>query len=460
MGKSALVVDTGSLRATCVDVLKALGFDVRVASSAARALAILEAARIDVVLADVSAPGANGVELLKAVKRKSPGTDVVMMADSGTIPEAVEAIKLGAYDYISNIDRPFKADDLRHLLQRLVERQQLASENRLLREEVSTLQGFGRLIGASEAMQAIYHLILKIAGKRHPVLILGESGTGKELVAHAIHAFSPWHDKPFVPVDCGALPPTLIESELFGHVRGAFTGADQTRLGLLASAESGTVFLDEVGELPVALQVKLLRALQEREFKAIGTNTPTRLEARIVAATNRDLEAAVKEGAFRKDLYYRLNVVTVKMPPLREHKGDIPALVHSFIERYRGEAGEVDGISISDQALGRLVSYGWPGNVRELENCVQHALALASGSEIGVGDLPSSLVNGMGDSSELDQELTTLQQMEKQAIVQALEQTGGDRLQAAKLLGIGKTTIYRKLKEYRLEDGPEVPPSA
>ena len=434
MGKSALVVDTGSLRATCVDILKALGFDVRVASSAARALAILEAARIDVVLADVSAPGANGVELLKAVKRKSPCTDVVMMADSGTIPEAVEAIKLGAYDYISNIDRPFKADDLRHLLQRLVERQQLASENRLLREEVSTLQGFGRLIGASEAMQAIYHLILKIAGKRH--------------------------DKPFVPIDCGALPPTLIESELFGHVRGAFTGADQTRLGLLASAESGTVFLDEVGELPVALQVKLLRALQEREFKAIGTNTPTRLEARIVAATNRDLEAAVKEGAFRKDLYYRLNVVTIKMPPLREHKGDIPALVHSFMERYRGEAGEVDGISISDQALSRLVSYGWPGNVRELENCVQHALALASGSEIGVGDLPSNLVNGIGDSSELDQELTTLQQMEKQAIVQALEQTGGDRLQAAKLLGIGKTTIYRKLKEYRLEDGPEVPPSA
>jgi two-component system response regulator AtoC len=458
MSRNALVVDTGSMRGTCAEILQTLGFEVRVANSAEGALAILESAQIDIVLADVRAPGASGVELLKGIKRKSPATDVVMMADSGSIPEAVEAIKLGAYDYISNIGKPFKADDLRHLLQRLVEKQRLASENRLLREEVSTLQGFGRLIGASEAMQAIYRLILKIAGKRHPVLVLGESGTGKELVAHAIHAYSPWHDRPFVPIDCGALPPTLIESELFGHVRGAFTGADATRVGLLASAGSGTVFLDEVGELQVGLQVKLLRALQEREFKAIGANTPTRLEARIVAATNRELEAAIKEGTFRKDLYYRLNVVTIKTPPLRGRKGDIPALVHSFLERYRGEDGEVR--EISSEALSRLMSYNWPGNVRELENCIQHALALASGSEIGLSDLPAHLLNEAGKDSVPEQEVTSLQQLERRAIVQALQETGGDRLRAAKLLGIGKTTIYRKLKEYGLEDSTEVPPPA
>lgn len=467
MDKNALIIHGDeALRNLCAGILNSLGYATEVADSVTRALALLEDTQIDVVLTGVEVPGSNGVELLRAVKQLSPDTDVVMMADSGSIPEAVEAIKLGAYDYISNLGRPFKADDLKHLLGRLAERQQLASENRLLREEVGTVQGFGNLIGASEAMHAVYRTILRVAGKRHPVLILGESGTGKELVARAIHAYSPWHDKAFVPIDCGALPPTLIESELFGHVRGAFTGADQTRQGLLAAAQGGTLFLDEIAELPVGLQAKLLRALQEREFKAVGSNTPTRLEARILAATNQDLEPAIQQGTFRKDLYYRLNVVAIKIPPLRERRGDIPALAHRFIDRHRGDDSPVQGISYD--TLTRLMAHGWPGNVRELENCIQHALAMGAGPEIEVSDLPANLTNvasaavdaGRSPAGGSDAAVVpSLEQLERRAILHALEETGGDRLRAAKLLGIGKTTIYRKLKEYGLENAPETPPA-
>jgi DNA-binding NtrC family response regulator len=463
MDKSALVVHSDeSLRSLCAGILKDLGFEAHLADSASHALTTLENGRVDIVLTGVEVPGARGVELLRAVKQKSPETEVVIMADSGTIPEAVEAIKMGAYDYIANLGKPFKAEDLKHLLQRLAEKQQLARENRLLREELGTLEGFGNLIGASQAMQGVYRTILKVAAKRHPVLILGESGTGKELVALAIHAYSPWHSKPFVPIDCGALPPTLIESELFGHVRGAFTGADQARQGLLATAQGGTVFLDEIAELPVGLQVKLLRAFQEREFKALGSDRPTRLDARILAATNQDLEAAIQRGTFRKDLYYRLNVVAIKMPKLGERKEDIPALVHHFIDRHCGEGGVIGGIS--NEAMTRLMSYNWPGNVRELENCIQHALAMAAGPGIEVNDLPPHLISLPGGSDAVgpaaDREVPSLEQLERRAILKALEETGGDRLRAAKLLGIGKTTIYRKLKEYGLDNGADVPPPA
>jgi two-component system response regulator AtoC len=281
------------------------------------------------------------------------------------------------------------------------------------------------------------------------VLIVGESGTGKELVARAIHTYSPWHMKPFVPVDCGALTPTLIESELFGHVRGAFTGATQSRLGLLATAQGGTVFLDEVAELPIDLQAKMLRALQEREIKPIGSNERTRLDARIIAATNQELQAAVRRGDFRKELYFRLDVVSIKIPPLRERKSDLPALVHYFLDQYGGGESRVAGVSY--EAMTRLMSYEWPGNVRELQNCIQRALALGSGSVIQMKDLPSNLLHQVKDGAQ-DQETTTLKELERRAILQALEATHGDRQRAAKLLGIGKTTIYRKIKEYGIEE--------
>lgn len=444
--KTVLVVDDEARsREFCAEVLEALGFETLVAEAGARALTILEAGQVDIVLCDVRMPGLSGIELLQAIKQKYPTVDVLVMTGYGTIPEAVEAVKLGAYDYIT---KPFKVDDLKRLFQRLVERQQLTAENRLLREQLKTQQGFGTLIGTSASMEKVYRLVLKVAERRHPVLILGESGTGKELVARAIHSYGSCHDKPFVPVDCGALTSTLIESELFGHVRGAFTGATQSRPGLLAEAKGGTVFLDEIGELPVELQSKLLRALQEREIRPLGSNERMSLDARIIAATNVDLEEAVQRGAFRKDLYFRLNVVSIRMPALRERKSDIPALVHFFLDRHGAQEG-VTGLS--PDAMGRLMNYEWPGNVRELENCIQRALALGAGPLIQVKDLPTNLLYPAGGGSE-GSDAVTLHEVERRAIMQALEAAGGDRVRAAKLLGIGKTTIYRKLKEYGLKD--------
>jgi DNA-binding NtrC family response regulator len=447
MGTGVLVVDDEeTARTYCADALSELGFEAQAAESAKQALEMLESGQFDIVLADVRMPGISGLDLLKTIQETYPDIDVVMMTGYGTVASAVQAMKQGAYDYLT---KPLKVEDLQHVFQRLVEKQALAAENRLLREQVKTRQGFANLIGTSPKMQKVYRLILKVAPKRHPVLIVGESGTGKELVARAIHTYSPWHMKPFVPVDCGALTPTLIESELFGHVRGAFTGATQSRVGLLAAAQGGTVFLDEVAELPVDLQAKMLRALQEREIKPIGSNERTRLDARVIAATNQDLQTAVRRGDFRKELYFRLDVVSIKIPPLRERKSDIPALVHYFLERYGGGESRVAGISY--EAMTRLMSYDWPGNVREVENCVQRALALGSGSVIQMKDLPSNLLHHVKDGTQ-DQETATLKELERRAILQALEATHGDRLRAAQQLGIGKTTIYRKIKEYGIEE--------
>lgn len=449
-----IVDDEESARELCVEILKTLNVETEVAESATRALAILESGQIDVVLSDVRMPGMNGIELLKIIKQKYPETDVVIMTGFGSVPSAVQAIKLGAYDYIA---KPFDLDVFRNVFQRLIEKQELTAENRLLREQLKTRQGFANLVGTSAQMLKIYRLILKAAARRHPVLILGESGTGKELVARAIHAHSPWREEPFVPVDCGALSPTLIESELFGHARGAFTGASQSRQGLLASARGGTVFLDEIAELPVELQAKLLRALQEREVRPLGSNEPVPLEARIIAATNQDLDAAIKRGAVRKDLYFRLNVLSIKMPALRERKSDIPSLVHYFIDHFGGGENRFTGVSY--KAMTRLMLYNWPGNVRELENCIQRAIVLGKGPLIQVKDLPSPLLYTAGNVTEIV-EVPTLRELERQAIAQALEATEGDRIRAAKLLGIGKTTIYRKLKQYGLEGYMSLPKTA
>ncbi len=455
MSVNVLIVDSEeSARELCASALKGLGLKTQVAETASRALSILENGPIDIVLAEGRLAGAEGLELLKTIKRDHPHVEVVMALGSGAAPGAAHAVKLGAYGCLT---KPFQANEVRHLFRRLAEKQELSEENRLLREQVKTQLGFRNLMGASARMREIYQLIVRVAPKRHPVLIMGESGTGKELVARAIHATGPWRDKPFVPVDCGALAPTLIESELFGHVRGAFTGATQSREGLLAAAGGGTVFLDEITELPVELQARLLRALQEREIKPLGSNQRTRLEARIIAATNQDLQAAIKRGAFRKDLYFRLNVVSIKLPPLRERKSDIPPLAHYFFERHGGAESGMTAISYA--AMTRLMSYDWPGNVRELENCIQRAMTMGSGSEIQVADLPSNLLNFMRSSAESEQ-VTTLRELERRAILQALEATRGDRLRAAKLLGIGKTTIYRKLKEYGLEDTSSIPPAS
>jgi len=450
MKLTVLVVDDDTgMRTFCTEALVSLGHSAQAAESAERAVPMLASGQFDVVLTDVRMQGMSGLDLLEVVKRDYPGVDVVVATGYGTVSAAVEAIKMGAYDYLT---KPVKMEDFERVFHRLAEKQELAEENRRLRDQLKSHQGFASLIGTSPKMQKVYRVILKVSGKRHPVLVMGESGTGKELVARAIHAYSPWSKRPFVPVDCGALSPTLIESELFGHVRGAFTGAVQSRQGLLAAAEGGTLFLDEIGELPVEIQAKLLRVLQEKEVKPIGSNQSTRVEARIIAATNQDIQSAIREGRFRKELYFRLDVVAIKLPPLRERKSDIPLLVHYFIDRHGTGPGKT--AAVSAEAMSRMVNYDWPGNVRELENCVQRALALGSGSTIQVRDLPTNLLQYTGTPSAVPIEeggLEPLGEQERRAILRALESTKGNRIQAARLLGIGKTTIYRKIKEYGLD---------
>ena len=434
------------LRDLCIEVATQMGLEAQAAETTLGALEVIKNGGVDIVLADAQMPGINVPELIKIVRGSSSDSEVVVITNAANVNLANRFVKQGVLDYLVG---PVEMDEIKRLLKRVIQNKQMSSENRLLREQLEARQGLGTLIGASARMQKVYEMILKIATKRHPVLVLGESGTGKELVARAIHFYGPWRDLPFVPVDCGALSSTLIESELFGHVRGAFTGASQNRSGLLVAGGKGTVFLDEIAELPVELQSKLLRAIQEREVRPLGSNRSLPLEARIIAGTNQQLEGAITRGTFRKDLFFRLNVVSVKLPPLRDRKNDIPLLVHHFIDRYGGTSGGIGGISYD--AMSRLMSYDWPGNVRELENCVQRALALGTPPEIQVKDLPSNLVYAMKNEPG-KRRFSTLREIERDAIRQALEISGGDRLRAAKLLGIGKTTVYRKIKEYDLED--------
>ncbi|HUX11333.1 MAG TPA: sigma-54 dependent transcriptional regulator [Terriglobia bacterium] len=442
-----------SLLDLCVGVAKKIGLKVQAAESAPLVQGILSTGKVDIIVADAQMPGLSVLEVVQSARGSSPESDVIILANAENASLAHQAVKGGAHDYLIG---PVERSELQRLLDRLVQNKQMYAENRLLREQLEARQGLGALIGASARMQKVYEMILKVATKRHPVLVLGESGTGKELVARAIHSYGPWCDLPFVPVDCGALSSTLIESELFGHVRGAFTGASQNRQGLLVAGGKGTIFLDEIAELPVELQSKLLRAIQEREVRPVGSNQRMPLEARIIAGTNQHLEGAITRGTFRKDLFFRLNVVSIKLPPLRDRKNDIPLLVHHFIDRYSGAAGGGKGISY--ETMSRLMSYEWPGNVRELENCIQRALALGSGPEIQVKDLPSNLLYAM-QNEEGTPRFSTLREIERDAIRQALEMAGGDRLRAARLLGIGKTTVYRKIKEYDLEDVAGAPHS-
>jgi len=394
-------------------------------------------------------PGSNsGLAMLKDIRSRYPGAVVIVITGNAKVPDAVEAIKSGAYDYLP---KPFNHDELRLILKRVEAHFNLSSENRVLRAKLRSKEGFGGMIGRAPEMEKLYRFISKAANSHHPVLIQGESGTGKELVARSIHFSGRYKDKKFIPVDCGAITPTLIESELFGHVKGAFTGAAQAKDGLLAIADGGTVFLDEIGELPTDLQAKLLRAIQEKEIRPVGSTRSIPIDARILAATNRDLDAAVQNGAFRRDLFFRLNVLALHVPALRERKQDIPALVGYFVDR----ANQRNGMqhTISDEALRRLLEYEWPGNVRELENCIERACAMNTENEIRPEHLPSPLlVQPSAASHPTRNGFVPLVDLEKDAILAAVRHTHGDRLQAAKLLGIGKTTLYRKLKEY----GPQI----
>lgn len=441
---SVLVVDDeDAARSLCRDVVADCGWRVRTASTTEQALQILDQSQIDIVITDLKVPQLGGLELLKRTRETYPQIAIIVLTQFGTIESAVEATKYGAVDYVT---KPFHIGELRTKLDRVVHSLETDQENRILREQLRTRPGFGGLIGVSPKMQRVYRLIEKVSQHNYPVLILGESGTGKELVARSIHFSGTRKSEPFVPVDCSSLVPTLIESELFGYVKGAFTGAMQSKMGLMQSAGSGTLFLDEIGDLPVDLQAKLLRALQEREVKPVGSNDRISIATRIIAATNRDLDSAVRQGQFRQDLFFRLNVVQIKLPPLRERKSDIPILLNSFLEKFSDANGNVQ--TISEDAVARLIAYDWPGNVRELENAVERAVALGSGSVLHTGDLPSNLQYNTGDRMPQNDEVLPLDELERRAILRALREAGGDKLAAARLLGIGKTTLYRKLKQY------------
>jgi DNA-binding NtrC family response regulator len=441
---SVLIVDDeDASRNLCRDVVADSGWRARTASTTEQATEILEQSGIDVVITDLRVPQLGGLELLKRIRETYPQTAVIVLTQYGTIESAVEATRNGAADYVT---KPFHISELRAKLDRVVRLLEVDQENRILREQLRTRPGFGGLIGVSPKMQRVYRLIEKVSQHNYPVLILGESGTGKELVARSIHFSGTRRKNPFVPVDCSSLVPTLIESELFGYVKGAFTGAMQSKTGLMQSAGNGTLFLDEIGDLPVDLQAKLLRALQEREVKPVGSNDRISIATRIIAATNRDLDVAVRQGQFRQDLFFRLNVVQIKLPPLRERKSDIPILVNSFLEKFGDTNGKVQ--TISEDAMAQLIAHDWPGNVRELENAVERAVALGSGSMLHVGDLPSNLQYVANDRMPQSDELLPLEELERRAILRALREAAGDKLAAARLLGIGKTTLYRKLKQY------------
>src|ERR1700674_3865078 len=443
---SLIVDDEPTIRETCAEVARQVGMKAFAVASAEEALEVLENSAVDILLTDLMLQRTSGMDLLQRVHDTNPALPVIVLTQYGTIDSAVAATRLGAVDYVT---KPFRIEELRSRLERAARAVELQQENHLLREQLRTRPGFGGLIGVSERMQRVYKVIQKVSLHEYPVLILGESGTGKELVAKSVHFSGPRKDRPFVPVDCSSLVPTLIESELFGYVKGAFTGALHGKQGLLEAAHGGTLFLDEIGDMPVDLQAKLLRALQEREVKPVGSTERRRINVRIIAATNRDLETAIRSGTFRQDLYFRLNVVQVKLPPLRDRKSDIPILVTAFLEKFSEPQGPVR--TISEDAMRRLIAYDWPGNVRELENAIERAVALGSGPIIHVGDLPTTLQYPTTERAPEKDEILPLEELERRAILRTLRETGGDKLSAARMLGIGKTTLYRKLKQYHME---------
>jgi DNA-binding NtrC family response regulator len=441
-----IVEDDSAIREACRDVAQSLGFNTQVADCAERAYGLLDTSNADVVLLDLRLPGAGGLEALRTLKQRRADLLVIVVTGYGTVKSAVQAMKDGAYDYVT---KPFSMEELRQLLERVAAHLRLTTESRMLRETMKSRQGFGSIVGRAPDMEKLYRIIAKAGQSAHPVLILGESGTGKELVAKSIHTAGMFRNKPFIPVDCGSLVPTLIESELFGHVRGAFTGATNPKDGLLAIAEGGTVFLDEIGELPTDLQAKLLRAIQEKEIRPVGSVKRVPINVRILAATNRDLERAVSEGTFRRDLFFRLNVLTLRIPPLRERRQDIPLLAAHFLERIGRDAAMEK--TLSDESLKALLHYDWPGNVRELENSLERACALTTANEIQVRDLPTHIGSAPIELVAMSQPshgIVSMAELEKQTILNTLAQLNGDKMQAARLLGIGKTTLYRKLKEY------------
>jgi len=449
-GRILLVEDELNMARTLAKNLERAGYQVEHAPHGQAALARLSETAFDVVLTDLAMPVMDGMTLLHAMHERRVPAAAIVLTGYGTIESAVEAMKLGAADYLIKDARP---EEILQTLERVLEMQALRQENRRLRKELAVLQGFAEIVGQSAAMQEVYRLIEAVSQNKSTVLLTGESGTGKELVARTIHERSALRDGPFIAVNCAGLSETLLDSQLFGHRRGAFTGAISDHDGVFRAATGGTLLLDEVAEIPLGLQAKFLRAVQQREVTPLGSSRPVPVDVRLIAATNRDLETEVAAGRFRSDLFYRLNVVHIALPPLRERREDIPLLVEHFERRY-AEQYEVSPKRISPEAMAALTAYDWPGNIRQLQNAIERAFALSSADVIDLADLPPA-VRGtspppLPTPSSEPESLPTLAAAERQLIAAALRRSGGNKNEAARMLGIDRQRLYRKIEKYGL----------
>ena len=450
--KILIVDDEDSMRHMLTLILKREGYEARAVGKGSEALALLEGEPFDFILSDVIMPEMGGLDLLRAIKEKKIEATIIMMSAYGNLDTAVEAMKLGAYDYVS---KPFKPDEILLTLRKAEEREHLRRENQLLREAVTRDYSFANIIGKSAKMVQVFETIKKISDYKASVLILGESGTGKEMVAKAIHFNSPRSQGPFIAVNCGAIPETLLESELFGFEKGAFTDAKKEKRGSFEMAHAGTLFLDEIGEMSLAAQVKILRALQEAEVKRLGSEKSIKVDVRIIAATIRDLSKAVLESKFREDLFYRLNVLPLQLPSLRERKEDLPLLAEHFIQKYNQEHNlNIQGVT--EQAMGLLLEYAWPGNVREMENAIERAMILSHDNKIQPECLPPEIRNGVHPPKDflLSEELSVKKAtrlLEADLIRRALKKTGGNRSQASRILEISHPALLSKIREYGIE---------
>lgn len=456
-----IVDDEAPLRGVIAERLAEEGFEVTEADSGERAIALLQDFAFDIVISDLRLPGVNGQQVIEAALERYPGIIAIVVTGYGTVKDAVDALKRGAADFVT---KPFQFDELMHVLRTSLEQRRLKNENAYLRQQLDERFGLGAMIGRSHGMRGLFQLIETVAGTSTTILINGETGTGKEMVARAIHQTSARRLQRFVALNCSAIPETLLEAEIFGHVRGAFTGAIAARVGRVEQADKGTLFLDEVGTMPMSLQMKMLRVLQEREFERLGETKPVKVDARIVAATNVDLVKMVKQGTFREDLYYRLNVIQVELPPLRERKEDIPPLVQHFVRKYSPNAADVENargaphargvVMVSQDAMRRLMGYSWPGNVRQLENAIERGLALLGGrTTIELSDLPPEIQGApvtflpTMEFPDAGVDLPeVVEQIERDLITRALSRTGGNKAAAATLLNIKRTTLVEKLK--------------
>ncbi len=447
MKKRILIIEDDESLARVTEMsLADAGYRVAKARDGAQGLAMHRAEGYDLILSDLQLPRMDGMALLREVKRTAP-VPVIMMTAYGSIDSAVEAMKLGAFDYLT---KPFSQEELVLLVSKALRMASLEEENRALKRELAEKYSLGSLIGKSPGMQEVFALIDKVAPTEASVLLLGESGTGKELAARAIHSLSPRREGPFVTVNCSAIPENLLESELFGHVRGAFTGAIREKAGKFEAAEGGTVFLDEIGDMPLVMQAKLLRAIAEREIERVGGEKPLEVDVRVVSATNKDLARAVREGSFREDLFFRLNVVAITLPPLRERTEDVPLLIEHFLKRF-GKTG----CALDQEAMKALEAYGWPGNVRELANSIERALVLCGGEKIGLEHLPVSLLRKEKAYGKVAMEIPanglSLEDLERSLIQEALERHGWNQSRAASFLGISRPTLVYRMEKYGLQ---------